>query len=54
MDSKSPNCIVTSYPLYFAQAISLKPSLVVKCSELPRSVTLLCYMTTLVRKHVSV
>jgi len=32
----------------------LKPSLVVKCSVLPPSVILLCYMTTLVRKQVSI
>ena len=54
MDFKFPNYIVTYYALYFAQTITLKLSIVVKCSVLPPSVTFLCYKTTLVRKYVSI
>ena len=49
---KLPNCIVTYSVLHWH--FLLKPPLVVKCSVLPPSVTLLWYMTTQVRKHVSI
>ena len=39
---------------YVAWTITLKQSFVVKFSVLSPSVALLCYMTTLIRKHISI